>query len=193
MEKNMKKIVVAAVLAFSVGPVAAQDLGEPVSSGSSYSRSWDGVYVGLAVTSADVSGPEGTRDSPTQGFGLQFGYLRDFGKLVAGGEFAYVGAEFDDNSDLNLDSTRLKAIGGFDAGRFMPYAFVGVSNVEASIGDASISEAGPNYGLGGRVALGAQGQAILGLEYLVEEVSDFGGSRLSFDNNDMSLRLDFRY
>jgi hypothetical protein len=147
----------------------------------------------LAVTSGDVSGPAGTTDSGTQGLGLHFGVLRDSGTLIFGGEFAYVAADFDDLPTLDLDSARLKAIGGIDAGLFLPYAFVGLSNVEASVGDASISEMALNYGLGGRVALGAEGRVVAGLEYLVEEVDDFGGSGLDFDNNDLSLRFDYRY
>jgi outer membrane immunogenic protein len=183
----MKNPLFIAGLLFAAGQGAAQGL-ESAESGA-----WDGYYVGLAATSADVSGPEGTTDSGTQGFGFQFGYLRDVGTLVVGGEFAYVGAEFDDFTGLNLDSARLKAIGGIDAGRFLPYAFVGISNVETSVGDASINETAMNYGLGGRVALGEERRVIAGLEYLVEEVDDFGGSGLDFDNNDMSLRFDFRY
>lgn len=189
----MKNLMIATGLCLAAGQVAAQGL-ESTSTGTAASSiGWDGYYIGLAVTSADVSGPAGTTDSGTQGFGLQFGYLRDYGTFVAGGEFAYVDAEFDDLPTLSLASARLKAIGGFDAGRFLPYAFVGLSNVEASIDDASVSETAVNYGLGGRVAVGAEGRVVAGLEYLVEEVDDFGGSGLDFDNNDLSLRLDFRY
>jgi opacity protein-like surface antigen len=184
----MKNFMLAAGFCVAAGQVAAQSAESNASN-----ISWDGYYIGLAITSSDVSGPAGTTDSGTQGFGLHFGFLRDYGNMVAGGEFAYVGADFDDFDDLELDSARLKAIGGFDAGRFLPYAFIGLSNVEASIGEDSISETAINYGLGGRVAFGAEGKVVAGLEYLVEEVDDFGGSGLDFDNNDLSLRFDFRY
>ncbi len=103
----MKNFMLATGLCIAAaGQVAAQSA---ESNGSNIS--WDGYYLGLAVTSADVSGPAGTTDSSTQGFGLQFGYLRDYGNLVAGGEFAYVGADFDDFEGLELDSARLKAVG----------------------------------------------------------------------------------
>jgi outer membrane immunogenic protein len=189
----MKNLWIAAGFCFAASPLFSQGLPPLTQSPESDPIGWDGYYIGLAVTSGDVSGPAGTTDSGTQGVGLHFGYLRDTGVLVVGGEFAYVAADFDDLSSLDLDSARLKAIGGVDAGLFLPYAFVGLSNVEASVGDASISEMALNYGLGGRVALGAEGRVVAGLEYLVEEVDDFGGSGLDFDNNDVSLRLDYRY
>jgi outer membrane immunogenic protein len=183
----MKDFMLAAGFCVAAVQVAAQGL-EPTAS----NISWDGYYFGVAITSSDVS-QAGFTDAGTQGLGLHFGYLRDYGNLVVGGEFAYVGAEFDDLEGFELDSARLKAIGGFDAGRFLPYAFIGLSNFEISAGDASISESAINYGLGGRVAMGPEGRVVAGLEYLVEEVDDFGGSGIDIDNNELSLRFDFRY
>jgi hypothetical protein len=189
----MKNLWIVAGFCMAAGHAGAQGLGPLTGSAEPAPVSWDGYYIGVAVTSGDVSGPAGTSDSSTQGIGLHFGFLRDTGSLIFGGEFAYVAADFDDLSTLDLDSARLKAIGGIDAGLFLPYAFLGLSNVEASVGDASVNEMALNYGLGGRVALGAEGRVVAGLEYLVEEVDDFGGSGLDFDNNDLSLRLDYRY
>lgn len=191
----MKNFMLATGLCIAAaGQVAAQSAESNASN-----ISWDGYYVGLAVTSGDVTfsaGPD-SEEYGTQGFGLQFGFLRDAGAFVLGGEFAYVGADFDDVSELNVNSARLKAIGGYNAGRFLPYAFVGLSNVEASVdtdlGEAAVNETTVNYGLGGRVAMGPEGKVVAGLEYLVEEVDDFGGSGIDLDNNDLSLRFDFRF
>jgi outer membrane immunogenic protein len=195
----MKKIVFAAGFCLAAAPVLAQGLAPFNASPEAAPSTWDGYYFGLAVTSGDVTFSDRTtsEEEGTQGFGLQFGYLRDMGTFVVGGEFAYVGADFDDVDDLSLDSARLKAIAGYDAGRFLPYAFVGLSNVEAavdtSLGEAAVNETTVNYGLGGRIALGAEGRVVAGLEYLVEEVDDFGGSGIDIDNNDVSLRFDFKY
>lgn len=191
----MRNIVLAAgVCIAAAGQVAAQSA---ESNGSNIS--WDGYYAGLAVSSGDVtfSADRDSEEFGTQGLGLQFGFLRDAGAFVLGGEFAYVGADFDDDSDVSIDSARIKAIGGYNAGRFLPYAFVGLSSVELSavtdLGEVADSETTVNYGLGGRVALGAEGRVVAGLEYLVEEVDDFNGSGIDIENNDLSLRFDFRY
>jgi hypothetical protein len=191
----MNKFMLATGLCIAAAGQVAAESAESNASGIS----WDGYYLGLAVTSGDVTLSDGTatEEYGTQGLGLQFGFLRDTGAFVWGGEFAYVGADFDDISSLDINSARLKAIGGYDAGRFLPYAFVGLSNVEASVdtglGDAAVNETTVNYGLGGRVAMGPEGKVVAGLEYLVEEVDDFGGSGIDLDNDDLSLRFDFRF
>ena len=204
----MKNLILVTGFWFAAGQVEAQGLGPLSRSPEAGPMTWDGYYAGLAVTSGDVSlsGRTDREDYGSQGFGLQFGYLRDTGSFVVGGEFAYVSGDVDDVQgfvdvhgfdDVSLDSARLKAIGGYDAGRFLPYAFVGLSNaeitVETGFGEASSNETAVNYGLGGRVALGAEGRVVAGLEYLVEEVDDFDGSGVDVDNSDISLRFDFRY
>ena len=138
----MKNFMLATGLCIAAaGQVAAQSAESNASN-----ISWDGYYLGLAVTSGDVtlSNATGSEEYGTQGFGLQFGFLRDAGAFVVGGEFAYVGADLDDLSSFDVNSARLKAIGGYNAGRFLPYAFLGLSNVEGSIdtvlGEASINE-----------------------------------------------------
>jgi outer membrane immunogenic protein len=195
----MKNIMFAAGICLVAGPVMAQGLAPLQGSPEAAPSTWDGFYLGLAVTSGDVTFSDATdsEETGTQGFGLHFGFLRDAGTFVWGGEFAYVGADFDDVSDLSINSARLKAIGGYNAGRFLPYAFAGLSNVEASvdtaIGEVAQNETTFNYGLGGRVAMGPEGRVVAGLEYLVEEVDDFGGTGFDIENNDLSLRFDFRY
>jgi outer membrane immunogenic protein len=200
--KTMKNIMFAAGICLAAGPVMAQGLAPLQGSPEAAPSTWDGYYLGLAVSSGDVSlsNATATEEYSTQGFGLQFGVLRDVGTFVVGGEFAYVSADIDDVpgfSGVSLNSARLKAIGGVEAGQFLPYGFVGLSNVEFSFdtiaGELAGNETGFNYGIGGRVALGAEGRVIAGLEYLVEEVDDFGGSGVDVENNDLSLRLDYKY
>jgi outer membrane immunogenic protein len=199
----MKNYVFAAGFCLAAGPVMAQGLAPVTASPEAAPAAWDGFYWGLAVSSGDLSlsNATATEEYSTQGFGLQFGYLRDVGTFVVGGEFAYVSADVDDvpgfSSGVSLNSARLKAIGGVEAGQFLPYAFVGLSNVEFSFddsaGELAGNETGFSYGLGGRVALGAEGRVIVGLEYLVEEVDDFLGSGVDVENNDLSLRFDLKY
>ena len=89
--------------------------------------SWTGFYAGVSAISGDFS--DGGSDFNTSGFGVQFGYLRDLGTLVVGGELAYSKGDYGDGAPASdWNATRLKLIGGYDAGRFLPYGFVGMSS-----------------------------------------------------------------
>ena len=150
---------------------------------------WAGFYAGLSLSKGTAN--DGV-DFDTSGFGLQIGYLRDLGALVVGGELEYSATDLDD-VPTSVDATRLKLLGGYGAGRFLPYAFVGVSDIKISNGGASISDTTTNYGLGARYAFGAEGRFVAGLEYIVEDKDDFGGSIEDVDLDAVSLRLDYRF
>ena len=112
--------------------------------------------------------------------------------MVVGGELEYSAADLDD-VPTSVDATRLKLIGGYGAGRFLPYAFVGVSDIKVSNGGTSISDTTTNYGLGARYAFGAEGRFVAGLEYIVENKDNFGGAFENLDLDAVSLRLDYRF
>ena len=150
---------------------------------------WSGFYAGLSVTDGSVSDGE---DFNTSGFGVQAGYLYDLGTFVVGGELAYSNADIEDEV-TDITATRLKLLGGYDAGRFLPYAFVGLSDVEVSDGANSISDTVTNYGLGGRFAFGADGRFVTGLEYIVEDKNNFADSGFDLDRDEISLRFDYRF
>lgn len=152
---------------------------------------WTGFYAGLAVTSGTVNA--GAADFDTQGFGAQVGYLRDLGRFVLGGELSYSSADLDEVPDSSISSTRLKLIGGFDAGRVLPYAFIGLSDMKIKDEGVSISDTGTNYGIGARVALGAQGRLVAGLEYIIEKKDAFGGTAANIEHKEVALRLDYRF
>lgn len=150
---------------------------------------WSGFYAGLSVTDGSVSDGD---DFNTSGFGVQAGYLYDLGTFVVGGELAYSNADIEDEVS-DITATRLKLLGGYDAGRFLPYAFVGLSDVEVSDGATSFSDTVTNYGLGGRFALGADGRFVAGLEYIVEDKNNFADSGFDLDRDEISLRFDYRF
>ncbi len=84
-------------------------------------------------------------------------------------------------------------VGGYDAGRFMPDAFVGATRYKVSLGAYSNADTMPNFGLGAQVALGSTGNVRLGAEYLIEKSSDFGISNAKLDGSEQSLRLNYRF
>lgn len=149
---------------------------------------WTGFYVGLSAFQGDYSDDGGATDAgETDGFGLQAGYLRDFGRFVVGGELAHVRGSYE-VADWN--ASRLKLIGGYDAGRFLPYGFVGLSKYDMT--DADLSDTVTIYGVGGRFALSTNWVA--GVEYLVQTKDNFGGDpTIDMNDSDLSLRLDYRF
>ncbi|HOZ33652.1 MAG TPA: outer membrane beta-barrel protein [Tabrizicola sp.] len=154
------------------------------------SFSWTGFYAGISAISGDFS--DGSADLSTGGFGVQLGYLRDLGALVVGGELAYSKGDYGSGapgSDWN--ATRLKLIGGYDAGRFLPYVFVGMTSYDVNQ-SSPFSDTMANYGLGARYALGASGKVVVGLEYLVESKTNFDNN-FDLDNREIALRLDYRF
>lgn len=154
-------------------------------------RNWTGFYVGVSAVSGTFN--NGLSDFGTSGFGVQAGYLRDLGSFVVGGELAYSRGDFgNDAPTADWDAMRLKLIGGYDAGRFLPYAFVGMTRFDVNQ-SPTFSDTMPNYGVGVRLALGSSSKIALGLEYLVESKDNFGNSGSDVKYDELSLRLDYRF
>jgi len=147
---------------------------------------WTGGYVGLSIVGGHLE--SGPLESDTRGFGLQAGYLTDLGSFVVGGELAYVrGEPTDDGFSGDFNATRLKGIAGYNAGSFLPYATLGVSQLE---GDGT-KDTAMLYGVGVKYAFNPNWVA--GLEYVVEQKDDFDNSGFDVENRDLALRIDYRF
>lgn len=178
--------------ALAGGPV--EPIGEPTvepAAAREADQSWTGFYAGISAVSGTFN--NSLSDFGTSGFGVQAGYLRDLGKLVVGGELSYSKGDFgNDAPTADWGAVRLKLIGGYDAGRFLPYAFVGMTRFDVNQG-TTISDTLPSYGVGLRMALGSKGKMALGLEYLVESTDDFGNTGLEVKYDELALRFDYRF
>lgn len=154
-------VFTAALLVLQAGAAAAQSYSTGVSE-------WSGPHAGLQLgrfgyTAEGKIGNFGTSDTIEQGyFGVHAGYLAPVYPFVLGGEVSFdvfrVGeVEYRDlergrtanTGTLEVDDwanlIRVKAIGGYDAGRVMPYATVGLSRL--TIGDEATG--GYFIGIGG--------------------------------------------
>lgn len=184
-------LVVSGGAAQAGGPVVVADdpaVEAPAAMAADFD--WTGLYVGLSVANGSFS--DGFTDFDTSGYGLQAGYLRDFGKWVVGGELSYSTGDYGDLApDSDWDATRLKVIGGYGAGRLMPYAFVGATNYNVNQ-STPYSDTMANYGIGARYAFGASGKFVAGLEYMVEKKNSFDDN-FDLDNRELALRLDYRF
>lgn len=196
----MKSIAYAAVMgvlasqAMAGGPVdvvVEQPVAVPAPAPADFD--WTGFYLGASIAAGSVGDGTDADDVDSQLMGLQGGYLYDMGALVLGGELAYVKGELDSEPEADVDATRLKLIAGYSANRFLPYLFIGASDTTAEGGGTTFSDTTTIYGLGGRYALGASGQHVVGLEWLAEDQDDFGGSGTDIENREVSLRYDFRF
>ncbi len=195
----MKRFAVAVMACAVAAPALAGGLGAPeaeapvaAAAAPAASFDWTGAYVGLSYGSGTFSDDGGAKDGGTDGAGVQFGYLRDLGTFVVGGELACAAGDYDAFPPQDWDSTRLTLIGGYDAGRFLPYGFIGLSKYEINQG-VPFSDTVTIYGLGARYALGATGKFVVGFEYLVENKDNFDGAGFDMENSEASLRLDYRF
>ena len=183
-------LMVCAGAAQAGGPVVVAE--EPViaAAPAPSDYDWTGFYVGLSAISGTFSDDGGLTSDGTDGFGLQAGYLRDFGRFVVGGELAYVSGDYDAFPDNDWTSTRLKLIGGLSAGRVLPYGFVGLSNYDIS-GTSEFSDTITIYGLGAKLAVTPK--IAVGLEYLVEDKSNFANTGFDMESSEIALRVDYRF
>jgi outer membrane immunogenic protein len=191
MLKSTSFVVISALLAapsFAAGPTPTPT--DPVivdpAPYVAPSADWTGGYVGGSLLGGRLDQGLGTSD--TRGFGVHAGYLRDFGSFVAGGELAYADGEATSSGfSGDVSSTRLKAVGGYDAGAFMPYATLGVSQMEGN----GLSDNAMLYGVGVKYAFNSSWTT--GLEYIVESKDNFDDSGFDVENRELALRIDYRF
>ncbi len=183
MTKLLPFLAAAAAVA-GAAPAIAADLSPiapaavVVAPAAAPSADWTGFYAGGQLSFGRLNlelddGDAGEQDIDGAVGGLHAGYLRDFGRVVAGAELAYNRADLStDDEDATLDLgadldavTRLGARVGYDAGRVLPYASAGYANATFSDDLAGTGEdtadgyyfgAGVEYALTDRVSLGAE-------------------------------------
>lgn len=146
------------------------------------SQSWTGFYLGAQYSTAkwdDIFSPASGKYNSA---GIHAGYLHDFGSLVLGSELEYAtGNSSIGGSSDDLDTFSLKAMAGYDLGRFMPYAVIGTTRL--SFVDEQYSS--NVYGVG--AAYKATDHIRLGLEYLAYDFDEADG----YDR--VSLRLSYAF
>ena len=150
---------------------------------------WTGFYVGLQYSVGEVD--DGASDFDVDAFGIHGGYHYDLGSYVIGGEISFDTGDIEDASafgDLESETTRLKAIAGYDLGEFLPYVIVGVADLDI---EGNGSETGLVYGIGG--AYKVSGTFRISAEYLVEEFDDFDGGSFDVDTDILELRASFNF
>lgn len=147
---------------------------------------WTGFYAGLQYGKGNAE-PNYAADEDFDSYGLHGGYLRDFGKFVAGGELSYDKTDFDNGGDADL--WRLRARAGYDMGRFLPYVTLGAAHVS---GDNDLSETGVTYGVGADFKL--TDKFTVGAEYSRADFKDvFDVDNADIDTDLVQIRASYRF
>lgn len=172
-----------------VGGVEAVSVDAPITAGN-----WTGFYAGLQLGSGDAtlsfSGDSEREDINAGGFHL--GYMRDFGQVVAGGEFVFDRVTLSDgDADEGAYLGRLRGRVGYNAGRFMPYVTLGTA---ALVGeeDSDLSESGFTYGIGADFRV--TDNLLIGLDYSRSEFADvLDAPGLDLDADLVQVRASFKF
>lgn len=179
-------LAASASLAFA-GSIAAPTIEEapmaPVAPPAPASD-WTGFYGGLQYGWAEAD--DGFDSYDGSGYGLHAGYLRDFDRIVLGGELDYNWLDLSGAVDIEL--FRAKALAGYEFGRVLPYLTVGYANMDASgVG----SDNGISYGLGGMFKV--TDNIGLGLEYTHTQIDNFDGLGFDVDTDMIQVRASYHF
>ncbi len=184
-------IVVAAALAAPglAGGLQAPTTGEVIvapAPAPAPASDWTGFYAGASLSNYSFD-EEGLEDD-TRSLSVFAGYLHDFGTLVAGAEVYYSDmSDYQDDFAGEEDSEfGLRARLGYDLGRVLPYATVGVSNFESTAYTERDTYFG--YGLGAEVQV--TDRIRIGAEYYQGQNDEFmpADGPFEIDTRRVSLR-----
>lgn len=154
---------------------------------------WSGFYAGLSLGtgSGEVDNGTVTNDFDVDtSYGLYGGYLWDGGNIVYGGELDYSSLDITDkatNNKVNGDVIRLKGRLGYDAGRVLPYATVGLANATID------NESGSGYVYGVGMEFAATDSVRVRGEYLAHDFQDFGNTNSDVKMNTFNLGLSYNF
>lgn len=157
------------------------------------SADWTGFYVGGQIGRGEFENSEDI-SFDVEALAIHAGYLHDLGDFVIGAEADYGnftaiadGEEFEDKLG------RIKAIVGYDAGQFLPYATAGFAVWEIGDGDVPTSDTtGTFFGVG--AIYKATDSVSVGAEVLSHSFEDaFDQDGFDIDGTTASLKVSFHF
>lgn len=137
---------------------------------------WTGFYGGVDVGYGHPSASNGVSGKSGALYGLDVGYLYDFGKWVAGGELGYNGTNMDLNGPTGGGKinhlARLELKAGPKFGRAYAYLALGAAQSKSSFNGGSYTKSGYFGGLG--------------MDYKIDHNWSVGGQVLSYRFNNVN-------
>lgn len=184
-----------------VAPVVEAPVVVPVVAPVTASTDWTGFYGGVQAGRLDSTlKNDGVADLSGDGstYGLHAGYLHDFGQAVVGGELAYnklSGFKWD-GTDVKRDGdqTTVKLLAGYDAGRVLPYATVGYSNLTIKADGALPKADGDGYLVGVGAKFMATDNILVGGEvakHIYKDFNDVSGQKL--DSTTFGVNVSYKF
>ncbi len=144
---------------------------------------WTGIYAGAQVGASDLS-VFGIGDTGTT-YGLHLGYDHDMGSFVLGGELDYSTVEYNFLGVTgDVDTTRVKLKGGYDAGRTLVYGVLGYVDIDAG----TLSEGGYTLGIG--MSFKATDHILIGAEILHDSIDVQG---IGIDVDSFNFRVSYKF
>lgn len=180
-----------ALPAFAGGPVqvAAEPMVAPAPAPVvTRSADWSGLYAGGQLGYGDIGSSPAALGGDGMTGGLFAGYRADFGQFVAGVEGNFDWADIDLGAGASLDSvSRLKVIGGYDAGPALIYGTVAAVRADTTLG------ADNGWGLGVGVDYAVTDRMTLGAELMEHRFDNFRGTGTDIDATTLNARVGFRF
>jgi opacity protein-like surface antigen len=191
----IRTTLISTSLILLAAPVLAGNLDAPhaeapvaVATHATSDASWTGFYAGGHFSFGDAE-QDTNGDEDYEAFGVHGGYLHDFGSFVLGGELDYSQGDVETSAgDIDADIFRLKAIAGYDLGKFLPYVTVGIANVDV---DGFGEDTSEFYGIGVNYAVNDNWR--VGAEYLIDSANDFDNSGVDVDLDSLNLRVGYSF
>ena len=184
----IKLTTAAAIAAMLTSTTLAQAQAQPAEG------SWTGFYLGaqLGMSNGELSEAGLGIEDDTTVYGFNAGYDHDFGMWILGAELEYSIADYDilGVADIETDTTRLKARGGYDMGRSLFYGVVSYGDLDFEIPAIAYSGSDNGFGFGLGVDIKATENIIIGVEYLNESFEIDG---TDIDNQSLSLRASYKF
>lgn len=166
---------------------------------------WSGFYLGGQASYGQLEYEGDDDDATLDGAtgGLHVGYMRDFGRFVAGVEMAYdlldLELDEDDVPGFDADAAELEGVGraglrlGYDAGRVLPYATAGYAMARYSDDIAGTDEdTADGYYFGGGAEIALADSFSVGVEVLRHEF-DLDIDDLDTSHTTAGLRASYRF
>ncbi|WP_108482391.1 outer membrane protein [Oceaniglobus ichthyenteri] len=200
----MKSLSIIAITTVFASPVLAGGLNEPyveptIAPVVSLGGDWTGGYVGARLSYGDSSGSGALGGTPNildgtgAVYGVQGGYLYDFGTYVMGAELNLNKADIDFDSGVgsidNLHTFKVKA--GYDAGRTLIFGSLGAAYADGVAGGTKYDDVG--YVVGAGVEYMINDRVSLGGEVNYHRFDDIDNSGVDVGVTTVGATMNFRF